>query len=353
MTFVCCGLRGAHGLSVGSGVRFLPPCQDFAGVVVGVGPAAAGFSVGDRVFGMQHFRSSSKTLAELYVPLPQSLSPCFPWPHAFASPHLWDPPPPAAALPPLPASLLWQPSTYPSLCPQLRPPPPTPDPRPPSPLAPLWPPPSTSIVVDSGLLAHIPANVPFTEAAGMPLVGFTVWQGLVTRAHVEPGQRVLVLGGSGGTGTVAVQIAHILGAHVTATCSGKNTELVRSLGANVVVDYTQDKFEEVRAVSVCLCAPRVRELGSVGHLVRGAVLDGCVGPCVQGSPCRRAGALAPFACALLCPVHRLSRDCPCCLPCPRPASSPGISVCRSSQSPLTWCTTLLVAWTTTNAPCRC
>lgn len=76
------------------------------------------------------------------------------------------------------------------------------------------------------------------QAAAVPVAGFTALQGLRDKANLQAGQRALIIGASGGVGTFAVQIARSMGAEVTATCSTRNVELVRSLGANHVIDYT-------------------------------------------------------------------------------------------------------------------
>jgi len=94
---------------------------------------------------------------------------------------------------------------------------------------------------ESRLVAK-PDNVTFEQAAAAPVCGFTALQGLRDHGHLQPGQRVLVNGASGGVGTFAVQIAKALGAHVTAVCSTHNVEMVRSLGADRVIDYTQTDF---------------------------------------------------------------------------------------------------------------
>ncbi|MGZ3148240.1 NAD(P)-dependent alcohol dehydrogenase [Lentzea chajnantorensis] len=88
-------------------------------------------------------------------------------------------------------------------------------------------------------LARKPAGLSFTEAAALPISGGTAVQGL---RSVQPGQRVLVLGAGGGVGSYGVQIARSLGAHVTGVCSTGKAELVRSLGAHEVVDYTVADF---------------------------------------------------------------------------------------------------------------
>jgi NADPH:quinone reductase-like Zn-dependent oxidoreductase len=87
-----------------------------------------------------------------------------------------------------------------------------------------------------------PANLSFEQAAAMPVAGNTALMALRDVAKVQSGQRVLINGASGGVGTFAVQIAKSFGATVTGVCSGRNVDLVRSLGADEVVDYTQDDF---------------------------------------------------------------------------------------------------------------
>lgn len=93
-------------------------------------------------------------------------------------------------------------------------------------------------------VAAKPRRLSFEEAAGMPVAGETAWRALVSIANVKPGQRVLILGGAGGVGSSAVQIAKARGAHVIATASPSHTELLRSLGVDEVLDYHQVRFEE-------------------------------------------------------------------------------------------------------------
>ena len=88
-------------------------------------------------------------------------------------------------------------------------------------------------------LARLPANLTFEQAAAVPVSGVTALQALRDRGRVQAGQRVLVVGASGGVGTFAVQIAKALGAHVTGVSSTAKVELVRSIGADRVIDYTQ------------------------------------------------------------------------------------------------------------------
>ncbi len=85
-----------------------------------------------------------------------------------------------------------------------------------------------------------PSTLTWEQAAGLPMAGVTALQGLRDHGRVEAGQRVLVIGASGGVGTLAVQVAKALGAEVTGVCSTRNVDLVRSLGADHVVDYTRD-----------------------------------------------------------------------------------------------------------------
>src|SRR5438445_2392345 len=87
-----------------------------------------------------------------------------------------------------------------------------------------------------------PANITFEQAAAINIAGITALQAVRDKGKVQPGQKVLINGASGGVGTFAVQIAKSYGADVTAVCSARNTELVQSLGADHVIDYTKDDF---------------------------------------------------------------------------------------------------------------
>lgn len=91
-------------------------------------------------------------------------------------------------------------------------------------------------------VAMKPADVSFEQAASVPVAGLTALQGLRDKGEIKPGQKVLINGAAGGVGTFAVQIAKWLDADVTGVCSARNVELVRSLGAHRVVDYTREDF---------------------------------------------------------------------------------------------------------------
>lgn len=94
-------------------------------------------------------------------------------------------------------------------------------------------------------VAAKPTTLTMEEAASIPLVGLTSWQALVERANLQPGQKVLIHAGSGGVGTIAIQLAKHLGASVATTTSTANIDLVRGLGADVVVDYKKQAFETI------------------------------------------------------------------------------------------------------------
>lgn len=96
-------------------------------------------------------------------------------------------------------------------------------------------------VTKSDQLAKMPANVDFTQAASLSLVGITVLQGLTELVKLVPGQKVIVLGGSGGTGTIAIELAKSAGTYVVATTSDKNLKSVKAIGADEAIDYKNEQ----------------------------------------------------------------------------------------------------------------
>jgi NADPH:quinone reductase-like Zn-dependent oxidoreductase len=101
------------------------------------------------------------------------------------------------------------------------------------------------IAIDEADVALKPRNLDMTQAASIPLVGLTAWQALVEVGKVRLGQKVFIQAGSGGVGTFAIQLAKYLGAEVATTTSGANVGLVKSLGADVVIDYKSQDFGKV------------------------------------------------------------------------------------------------------------
>jgi NADPH:quinone reductase-like Zn-dependent oxidoreductase len=101
------------------------------------------------------------------------------------------------------------------------------------------------VAVNENDVAPKPANISMEEAASLPLVSLTVWQALVERAHLQAGQKIFIQAGSGGVGSIAIQLAKQIGATVATTTSSANVGLVQGLGADVVIDYRHEDFENV------------------------------------------------------------------------------------------------------------
>src|SRR5438094_981030 len=101
------------------------------------------------------------------------------------------------------------------------------------------------IAIQEDAVAKKPKKLTMEEAASIPLVGLTAWQALVERANLKRGQKVFIQAGSGGVGTVAIQLAKHLGAIVATTTSTANLDWVQRLGADIVIDYTKDDFETI------------------------------------------------------------------------------------------------------------
>ncbi|MER5576078.1 NADP-dependent oxidoreductase [Streptomyces massasporeus] len=101
------------------------------------------------------------------------------------------------------------------------------------------------IAIAEGDLALKPASISMEEAGSLPLAALTAWQALVERGKVRPGQKVLIHAGAGGVGSIAIQLAAHLGASVSTTASGSNADFVRALGADTVIDYRTQDFEQL------------------------------------------------------------------------------------------------------------
>jgi NADPH:quinone reductase-like Zn-dependent oxidoreductase len=136
------------------------------------------------------------------------------------------------------------------------------------------------IAVKETSLAQKPKNLTMEEAASIPLVGLTAWQALMTTAGVKKGQKVFIQAGSGGVGTFAIQLARHLGATVATTTGTANLALVKGLGADVVVDYKTQDFEDVlRDYDVVLNSQDSKTLAkSLRVLKRGGMLISISGP---------------------------------------------------------------------------
>jgi NADPH:quinone reductase-like Zn-dependent oxidoreductase len=136
------------------------------------------------------------------------------------------------------------------------------------------------VPVKEASLALKPKGLSMEEAASIPLVGLTAWQALVERAHLEKGQKVFIQAGSGGVGTFAIQLARHLGTTVATTTSATNISLVKSLGADIVIDYRTQDFEDIlRDYDVVLNSQDRRTLEkSLRVLKRGGKLVSISGP---------------------------------------------------------------------------
>jgi len=156
-------------------------------------------------------------------------------------------------------------------------------------------------VREAGALVLKPDNVTFEEAAAVPIAAITALQALRDKGHIKPGHKVLINGASGGVGTFAIQIAKSFGAEVTGVCSTRNVELVRSLGADHVIDYQQQNFTQgaqrydliLDNVSNHSLSEIRRVLEPTGTLVMigGSSKDPWLGPLMQPL---KAALLSPF-----------------------------------------------------------
>lgn len=136
------------------------------------------------------------------------------------------------------------------------------------------------VAVDQGDIALAPKTTSPAQAASLPLVALTAWQALVVRGNLQPGQKVLIHGGTGGVGSVAIQLAKSLGATVATTASSAKAEFVKELGADVIVDYkTQDFATLLSDYDLVLDTQGGTTLfKSLGVLRRGGKVIGIAGP---------------------------------------------------------------------------
>lgn len=136
------------------------------------------------------------------------------------------------------------------------------------------------LTVNQDDLALKPANLTMTEAASLPLVALTAWQALVERANLRPGQKVLIQAGTGGVGTIAIQLAKHLGATVATTASAKNADFLKELGADIVIDYrTQDFATTLEGYDVVLDSQGPASVAkSMSILKPGGTVIGIAGP---------------------------------------------------------------------------
>jgi NADPH:quinone reductase-like Zn-dependent oxidoreductase len=146
------------------------------------------------------------------------------------------------------------------------------------------------VAVNEDEVARKPADVSMAEAAALPLVTLTAWQVLVEKADVRPGDRVLIHAGSGGVGSIAIQLAKHLGAHVATTTSTNNVDWVRELGADPVIDYrTQDFTTLVRDYDLVLDSLGGKTLEESLRVVRpGGLVIGPVDRPTRTSPASSA-----------------------------------------------------------------
>lgn len=135
-------------------------------------------------------------------------------------------------------------------------------------------------VVPERVAAHMPANLDFVQAASVPMVGLTSWQAMKERAGVRVGQKVFIPAGAGGIGSMAIQLAKHFGAQVGTTTSTGNVALVRSLGADVVIDYKKQAFEqELRGYDMALGTLKGEEIEkAIGILQPSGKIVSLVGP---------------------------------------------------------------------------
>lgn len=144
---------------------------------------------------------------------------------------------------------------------------------------------------EEGAVVLKPASVTFEQAASLGIAGLTALQGLRDKGKLQPGQKVLINGASGGVGTFAVQIAKSMGAEVTGVCSTRNIELVRSLGASQVIDYTKEDFTKgEQSYDLILDNVGTQPLSGFRHVLKPKGIYVAIG----GGGASEAGWVGPF-----------------------------------------------------------
>lgn len=136
------------------------------------------------------------------------------------------------------------------------------------------------LAANVGKIAIKPKNIDFLQAASLPLVGVSALQALETHIELKPSQKILIHGGAGGIGTIAIQLAKALGAYVATTVSGDDTEYIRGLGADEVVDYKTQAFEE-----------KLKDFDAVFDTVGGETSDKSFKVLRKGLPAGRQGGI--------------------------------------------------------------
>ncbi len=136
------------------------------------------------------------------------------------------------------------------------------------------------VAVDASFFARKPANLTMVETASLPVVALTAWQSFVEIAKLKPGQRVFIQAGSGGVGTVAIQLARHIGAEVATTAGAARADTLKALGANIVIDYRKDDFARVlKDYDVALMSQDEASLKkAIGILKPGATAISISGP---------------------------------------------------------------------------
>jgi NADPH:quinone reductase-like Zn-dependent oxidoreductase len=164
------------------------------------------------------------------------------------------------------------------------------------------------IAIDQNDVARKPVSLTLTEAASVPLVALAAWQILVEEAHVKPGQKVLVHAGAGGLGSTVIQLAKHLGAYVATTARGSTHDLVRDLGADVIIDYTKQDFSGLLSGYDLVLDSLGGEnlMKSLTVLKPGGLAIGVAGP-PDPDFARQLGAPPPFRLVMSLLSHKVRR----------------------------------------------